>query len=363
MNLGSNKLLLVIIIAIVVVIAFLILRRNAKTEDTVTSHDLFGDQVEIYTMPQVKRKSSVTTDIFRSFNPSLTKVNDELVYVYRVSNALNCDKPLDFIEDKFMAANNPSKSSYIALSNGKTSVDITTEIVGGVMCSKGYEDPRAVSSPNGDMILISASAVTGSPGCRSEMWLLEISSEDYRQALTTNGKPRSVVPQREIKMKLNFDTDQHQKNWMPFFAQDQLLFVYSINPHIILKCDRKTGKCKELARSSSDEIPKNLRGGSQVLLYNDSFIAATHRQLSGHSYVTQFYTFETVAPFRITGITPDFKFVESDAPRGTPSRIQFVAGFQVIEDIAILTYGEQDCYSKECRIPMVKILDAVKPIK
>lgn len=356
-------LLLAIIVAIVVIV-LLVKYFDGGADNTVTTAQLFGKDITIQSIPQIKRTESTQDNIFRSFNPSVVKLNNELIYAYRVSNALNCETPLDYIKDKFVVANNPSKSSFISLSNGKVVVDINSTIVGGKMCSKGYEDPRVLASPDGEHLLISASACSG-PNCRSEMWLLDIPAESYHAAKEAPGLTSSIIPLREVKLSIDFDPDSPQKNWMPFYDKQDLMFVYAINPHTILKCDAVSGKCKKVVWTANDNLPKGLRGGSQVIEYKGEYIAATHRQVGNHSYVTQFYTFETKHPYRVTGVTPDFKFSEQD---GKFSRIQFVAGLSIVkndltgEDTALLTYGEEDCYSKECRVPMKSIMEAIAPV-
>lgn len=339
----------VVIVIIVIVFLLVLLTRNAEQVQTlpdITTNDLFG-KVKINTIPQIKFK----TDEYRAFNPSLVEVGNEIMYVYRVSNATGCHKSSH--EDKFLTANNPSKKSFITLSNGVKSVNVSVKTVGGMSCSKGYEDPRVILSSDGEVIYIIANALTGD-SCRNQMWLLQISTASYKKSLS-EGK-ESLIPDNILSLKTDFDLDVPQKNWMPFIKNEDLMFVYSINPHVILKCDFKTGHCKEVSRLEYDDVPKDLRGGSQAVLYNDKYIAAIHRRTKEHSYLTQFYTFETRYPFEIIAITDDFKISDGETE---PDRIQFVAGLQILErdgeDVVVLTYGEEDCYSRECEIPMSRI--------
>ena len=70
-----------------------------------------------------------------------------------------------------------------------------------------------------------------------------------------------------------------QKNWMPVILRDSgnlksnrynddlnretIHFVYSINPHIILRYD--DNKLTVVAETSNSWLPDNLRGGSQII--------------------------------------------------------------------------------------------------
>ena len=64
----------------------------------------------------------------------------------------------------------------------------------------------------------------------------------------------------------NFDNSRHQKNWVPLVTQfDQLLFIYSADPTIILEIDPQTLACKKKTESEPAFNLSNLRGSSQAI--------------------------------------------------------------------------------------------------
>ncbi len=51
-------------------------------------------------------------------------------------------------------------------------------------------------------------------------------------------------------------------------------------------------------------------------------------------------------------------FVLDDREDFNSAFIQFVSGFDIVKDVAYITYGEQDCDSKMGKIPMHSLMKA-----
>lgn len=57
-----------------------------------------------------------------------------------------------------------------------------------------------------------------------------------------------------------------EKNWAPFVYKGKLVFVYSLDPYVLLQCDTDTGKCIELKGSLPADVGAGvLRGGTNLI--------------------------------------------------------------------------------------------------
>lgn len=150
-----------------------------------------------------------------------------------------------------------------------------------------------------------------------------------------------------------------EKNWIPFIHNNKVLFVYSIEPHIILTWDEKTGRCKEVCRSSNSRVPDSLRGSSQARIVGDRYWAFVHKKVKLYRYDTYMYAFETTYPFRIKEVTRPFVI----EPKSKWNRdVQFVSGFDVVNDECIITYGRQDERSKYFIMKVPELRAMLQPV-
>lgn len=94
---------------------------------------------------------------------------------------------------------------------------------------QGYEDCRLLRV--GGHWLASATVRDRNPLARCEIALLELDDA----AITAVTLLRSPI------------VALHEKNWMPFSVEDQLQFVYSCAPTIVISCDPETGLCRQVA--------------------------------------------------------------------------------------------------------------------
>jgi predicted GH43/DUF377 family glycosyl hydrolase len=310
-----------------------------------TTKLVFKGKGKDITLPQLCTKN------YRAYNPSVAKIGKNYICTYRISNSINCTA-LDNMHS-FKKLKSGEIESFIVISlldedfNTISKSNVSTINVGTDI--KGFEDPRIIIS--GNEIFIVANALTG-PANRNEMWLLKFNTFDLMAKLQ-NGDV--IKPYSSIKLTIDFDTDKVQKNWMPFLYNDNLMFVYSVNPHTILQCDTISGRCEKVCVSSNSEISSEIRGGSPAKLYGDVYIALTHKRPRGGCYTTQIYTFDSQPPFAVRSVSDDFIFDEKY--NINTSHIQFVSGFEISDDKIIISYGEDDCHSKLYVAPIRLLLD------
>lgn len=142
-----------------------------------------------------------------------------------------------------------------------------------------------------------------------------------------------------------------EKNWMPFEYNNELYFEYKIQPHVILRCDTKTGQCTEVYRTEHNIvfIMEEIGGGAPPQLFyrqktkSFSFLGLAHIR-SNNPYIFRksfFYIFECRPPFQVLwiGDTVDFEFPVVP--------IEYATGLLVDDknQKIIVSYGRNDASS------------------
>jgi predicted GH43/DUF377 family glycosyl hydrolase len=362
--------LLVVILVVVLVCLYFIRKWNKKFHKTIdrTASDVFSDTIIIEELPQhhISTEPNVDApeDQFRAFNPSITKINGDLLYSFRVSNYIACPSKSGKPKRDFNLTIGDKVKSFIMLSVGSdNALYINSPEFAYSKCVTGFEDPRIIGSPDGKNLMI-VSNVHSNASCFAEMHLTTIPIEDINAAFESKNKPKLVnVTESQIVRLYKSDSStptNHEKNWMPFFDNNDLMFVYSVNPHVILKCNTKTGACMKIAETENPNVNSKLRGSSQARLYNGSYVAVAHWRTSTSSYLSQAYTFEAKYPYRITAISPTF-IIKAEGTKAR-SLIQFVSGFEIHDDIGYVTYGEEDCDSKLFKVSMSALLKSMTSV-
>lgn len=339
----------------------------SKVKDK-TANVVFDDGIKIRELPQPHIESepadSVPESEFRAFNPSVTAVEDSLIFSYRVSNYVACPAGSGKARRMIFGPTDDRVKSFTMLSNEKDEVlylDMPDFAYKG--CVSGFEDPRIITSPDNRTLYIVCNSHSNS-NCYTEMHLIKIPVSEMKTAFATKMKPKMLVVKPNQIVRLREKSQEvptrDQKNWMPFFDGEDLMFVYSVNPHVVLKCDLSSGLCKKIAETENPNVNPKLRGSSQARLYNGKYIAVAHWRTSSHSYLTQAYTFQAKFPYKVESISPTF--VIKDEGTKALSMIQFVSGFEIKDETALIAYGERDCDSKLFTVSMESLLNSMEPV-
>jgi tetratricopeptide (TPR) repeat protein len=149
--------------------------------------------------------------------------------------------------------------------------------------------------------------------------------------------------------------DRHEKNWMPVVRGDDLFFVYSCQPLVVLQYDLDTGELSEAARTNTDFRFTSLRGSSQGLAIDEGTLLVVHEawEFEGlRRYGHRFMSLD--AGFRPTGISAPFAF--------THDGIEFCAGLTRRDDDIVLTYGIGDHSASMTTIPLASIINLIEPL-
>lgn len=165
-----------------------------------------------------------------------------------------------------------------------------------------------------------------------------------------------------------------QKNWSPFFFEDQLYLSYTINPHEVVTVGQK-GKCEPLHRTAfqADWSWGTWRGGTPAELVDGEYLAFFHSsrpmvseatpQFEKWHYFMGAYTFSREPPFELTSYTPYPIIGEGFYERSKqPKRVIFPGGFVVDGEKIHIAYGKNDNEVWISTIEKSKLKELLVPI-
>lgn len=132
-------------------------------------------------------------------------------------------------------------------------------------------------------------------------------------------------------------SERNEKNWMPLVVRgndgDELRFVHSLNPVALLTCDPLAHVVSGIPEVSAHEP---LRGGSQLVQFEDGFLAVVHETHKQHGsepvYLHRFVRFNR--DVRIVALSEPFYFQRLG--------IEFCAGLAFWRGQWILSFGSRD---------------------
>jgi predicted GH43/DUF377 family glycosyl hydrolase len=152
-------------------------------------------------------------------------------------------------------------------------------------------------------------------------------------------------------------TKNIEKNWTPFIYEDQIHFIYTYDPLIIIKPNLVTGECEEVSYGDTLQFTKPYkapRGGTPACPVEDGFLAFYHicntdrpvkRYLGLSSYGVGCYLMGAVeiskdAPFRILKKTKGL--ISGKALYTQKRKIEYPSSLIVFDDRYILFWGRED---------------------
>jgi hypothetical protein len=180
-----------------------------------------------------------------------------------------------------------------------------------------------------------------------------------------------ALPPYNVNNMLKLYTDNMryiEKNWMPFEYNSELYFLYDISPHIILKCDFRTGYCREVYRTNNAEydrtVQKHVGGGAppiKIKLRGKTYFLALAHTREDKPVITRknfFYVFRASPPFDIIMMGDVFNIMKEYRA------IEFGSGMLLSKDgeSVILSAGISDCYSVITQMPLSSILNNMRHV-
>ena len=182
-------------------------------------------------------------------------------------------------------------------------------------------------------------------------WNSKLYYSGVRRDTTTNGQGRMEISELRVSGPSVFEVSRTrietpnnvdsycEKNWMPVLDKPNH-YVKWANPTELVEVDVLTGKSKTVSVSDSVALPRDLRGGSQVLSYNGGYIALTHEvdlfnSREGRKDAVYYHRFIVWdSDWNIKKCSDAFHFMDAD--------VEFSIGMAELGDSFLFTFGFQD---------------------
>ena len=199
-------------------------------------------------------------------------------------------------------------------------------------------------------------------------WDNKLFISGVRRDTTTNGQGRMEISEIEVsedgvkeitrkRIELSSNPDSYcEKNWMPILDMP-FHYIKWTNPTELVKIDYDVGLSKTLSLGKSISLPRDLRGGSQVLPFQNGYIAITHEVDLFRSevdrkdavYYHRFVVWDK--NFNIIKVSPEFHFMDAD--------VEFCIGLADYGDYYLITLGFQDNAAYILKAPKSFIKDFI----
>jgi hypothetical protein len=148
-----------------------------------------------------------------------------------------------------------------------------------------------------------------------------------------------------------------EKNWMPILDQPYRYVKWS-NPIEVVEVDPVTQSCKTVHLGKYDYIPRDLRGGSQIVPIDDEhYLALTHEVDLFNSEVGRkdaLYRHRFVMwdrDWNLKKYTDDFSIMAGD--------VEFAVGMCIKGDDVLITFGWQDNAAYVLKTPYNVLMDYI----
>lgn len=182
-------------------------------------------------------------------------------------------------------------------------------------------------------------------------WDNKLFISGVRRDTTTNGQGRMELSEIEIsengveeisrkRIELLTNPDSYcEKNWMPILDMP-FHYVKWTNPTELVKFDTETGFAETIKFGNSVNLPRDLRGGSQILPFKDGYFTITHevdlfKSEAGRKDAVYYHRFIIWDKnFNIIKVTSEFHFMDAD--------VEFCIGLAELEGNYLISFGFQD---------------------
>lgn len=232
-------------------------------------------------------------------------------------------------------------------------INYIAELDPTTLCIKNYKEVNMLTlhEPIWEFI--------GLEDARLVRWDNKLRLIGVRRDTTTNGSGRMEIStlddnfneiSRERIPAPGIDDTYCEKNWMPVLDTPNTFVKWTTPTEVVNYNNSITNIIKTSYKVPDNKIiPRDIRGGSQVVRLNDNYIAFTHECALWYNNRNQkyaHYLHRVVVwdeNFNVINITDPFYFL------GGP--IEFVCGLTILEDEALVTFGHQDNAAYILRIP------------
>lgn len=196
---------------------------------------------------------------------------------------------------------------------------------------------------------------TGEEDCRLVQWEDKYYVVGVRRDTTPNGQGRMELSEVEIdesswtikevsRLRIPPPVDVHsycEKNWMPILDMPYHFVKWTSPTEVVKTYPKLPPRCEQVIVSEGVKATKDQRGGSQVLRWNDHYIAITHEVDLYKNYLGQK---DAVYRHRLAVWDDSFTLVGlSKRPISfLDAQVEFVAGAARYKDSLLISFGFQD---------------------
>src|SRR5579875_49229 len=189
-----------------------------------------------------------------------------------------------------------------------------------------------------DQWYVSGSMLDGYPDLPTSMVLLRLDGTTFHDLV--------LLSDPAIK--------KDEKNWMPVVRGDDLLFVYSISPTVVLRYT--PNGIEELIRHPGPYVLRHYRGGSQGLDLGDGYLFVIHESVlldnRTRAYPHRFV--RTDADFHVTHVSTPFFFLAR--------YVEFCCGMALRDDDLVISFGFMDREAYVSRTTLDEILALLRAV-
>jgi glycosyltransferase involved in cell wall biosynthesis/predicted GH43/DUF377 family glycosyl hydrolase len=202
---------------------------------------------------------------------------------------------------------------------------------------QGYEDCRLFELAG--IWYATATVCDLSPAERREIALLRFEGSD-------------VV---EVTPLLGPHPERHEKNWMPFVRDGELLILYRCGPTVVLRCDPASGTLERVAESDAPDFADELRGGSQGVPVAGGHLFVVHEVDRGGPLLRYLHRFAMLDDrLVLCAASEPFTF--------TSDRVEFCAGMARRDDELVLSFGISDAAAGLAVVPLDRALGLLEAV-
>lgn len=218
---------------------------------------------------------------------------------------------------------------------------------------------------------------TGEEDCRLVKWDNKYYAIGVRRDTESTGKGRMELSEitidketwkvqevSRLRIPVPGDNETYcEKNWMPILDKPYHFIKWTCPTEVVRTYPDFPARCEQVILKDTIQPPKDQRGSSQVIKWNNYYIAITHEVDLFKNYLLQkdgIYRHRLVIwdeDFNLIGLSPEaFSFLDA--------RIEFVAGIAKYNDDLLISFGFQDNTAFILKTPNVivenMIMEALK---
>jgi tetratricopeptide (TPR) repeat protein len=161
---------------------------------------------------------------------------------------------------------------------------------------------------------------------------------------------------RDLTLLTDSTSGRHEKNWMPLVVGDQLLFITSCSPTVVMRYDPRVRAVDEISRQEGPGIAREFRGGSQGVQLDDGYLFIVHESVpledGGRVCPHRFVLMDR--DLAITHVSDQFFFLQR--------QLEFCAGLARHDDMLVAAFGVRDADAFLMPMALHDVMTTLRPV-